>query len=117
MDDETEVEEFVRWFEAAAICHGYATDTVKGTLADAVAVDLSRMFDRAHEIGSDAEDRLADLMSVDNRSWVRYYAAIATIKTHRKRAIETLRELQSGTGLYAPMCTAFLVDFERPYDA
>ena len=117
MDDETEVEELVRWFEAAAICHGYAFDTAKSALADAVAVDLNKMFKRAHELGPKAENRLAELMSAGNRPWVRYYAAIATIETHRKRAMETLRELQNGTGLFSPMCTAFLADFERLYDA
>ena len=117
MTAESEIEELARWFEAAAICHGYAIDTNKGELADKVVVDIDKMFKRAHELGSEAENRLAAFMNVGNRPWVRYHAAVGMVKTHRHQAINTLRQLKSETGLFVPLCVALVADFERPLNS
>ena len=113
----SDIEELARWFEAAAICHGYAIDTNKGKLADRVLADIEKMVKHAHQLGVDAENRLAAFMGAEHKPWVRFRAAISMIKTHRSLAIKTLRDLQSGTGLFVPMCVALVADFEKPYDA
>lgn len=107
------IEELAYWFESAAIAYGYAHDTFRSELADSILVDLEKIVAQSKSFGPVGEEKLAGLMTVGSRPWVRYCAAMLMMQIDRSRAISSLKQLTSEQGMFVPMCIALLADTER----
>lgn len=100
------------WFVTAAICHGYATDSMRAQFADEVVGDVEKIASDIMTLPDGGREIAKQLMRTDNLPWVRFHAAVVFAQLDSVESLTTLRSLATMDGMFAPLASALANDME-----